>query len=97
MPVRELLLRMDARELAEWEVFYRLDPWGEQRADLRNGILCALVAAFAGAKKPPKPKDFMTHPDPEPPRAAQPGPIARLAARVWNRRKHMEKCRGHDR
>jgi len=29
---------MSAAELAEWKAFYEMDPWGEQRADLRMAL-----------------------------------------------------------
>jgi hypothetical protein len=61
MTVKELLGRVDSRELSEWMAFYSLDPWGDQRADLRHGISCALFASAHTEKgKPsPKPCDFM--------------------------------------
>ena len=34
---------LDATELDEWAAYYSVEPWGEERADLRNGILCALL------------------------------------------------------
>lgn len=85
-----MLRRMDARELAAWRAFWRVDPWGDQRADLRQGVLASLVASMAGAKgKPPEPADFMTHPDPPPPAAgpgAAPGPVQQMLVRAHNRR-----------
>jgi len=30
MTVRELLLRMDSRELSEWRAFYNLEPFGRE-------------------------------------------------------------------
>jgi len=50
-----ILSGRDYRELAR---FYAAEPWDEMRGDVRNGILCAIVAAFAGAKNA-KPGDFM--------------------------------------
>ena len=35
---------MDAREFAEWRAYYRLEPWGEDRGDLRTAILAWLLA-----------------------------------------------------
>lgn len=60
-PVREAQARCDSREFAEWLAFYRIDPFGEQRADLRNGILAALVANAMrrSGQQPAKPEDFM--------------------------------------
>jgi hypothetical protein len=67
MTVKELLGRVDSRELSEWMAFYSLDPWGEQRADLRHGISCALFAAAHTEKgKPsPKPSEFMPFTEPQ--------------------------------
>lgn len=43
MTVRELLARTDSRDLAEWEAVYKLDPWGEERADLRAARIIAKI------------------------------------------------------
>lgn len=57
------LAHISARELAEWEAYYRLEPFGEERADLRAGIIAATEAnAHRDAKKHRKayePGDFM--------------------------------------
>ena len=42
--VRELLIRIDARELAEWQAYYRLEPFGEERADWRQAQTTAVIA-----------------------------------------------------
>ena len=57
----ELDARMGAREFMEWAEFYELDPWGDKRADLRESILCSLVANALRKKgsKRLAPKDFM--------------------------------------
>ena len=55
---RELLDNTGADELAEWWEYNKLEPFGEERGDLRNGILCSLIAAAHGAKDS-KPIDFM--------------------------------------
>jgi hypothetical protein len=47
---RALYSAMTAAELIEWEVMYGLDPWGEERADLRNGLLCSLTDACHRSK-----------------------------------------------
>ena len=61
MTVRELLARMDSRELAEWQAYYRLEPFGQERADLRAGIV---ASTLANIHRDPKrkafaPEDFM--------------------------------------
>lgn len=64
MTVRELLERIDSRELSEWIAYYELEPWGEERADLRAGIVAATVVnSRPRDKRNPgktyKPEDFM--------------------------------------
>ena len=41
---------MSAEEFAEWRAYYRLEPWGETRADLRSAQVALWVSALAGAK-----------------------------------------------
>jgi hypothetical protein len=61
MSVRELLVRMDSRELAEWQAYEKIEPFGEWRADLRSAIVASVVAnAFRGKdSRPVSPEDFM--------------------------------------
>lgn len=44
-----------------WQAAYALDPWGEDRADLRAGIVAALTANIhrGSEVQPFKPSDFM--------------------------------------
>jgi len=35
---------MSARQFEEWIAYYLVEPFGDQRADLRNGVLAALIA-----------------------------------------------------
>jgi len=53
---------MDAVDLAEWEVAYQEEPWGDHRADLRAGIVAsAVVSPYVKKGRPaPQPQDFMT-------------------------------------
>ncbi len=37
-----------SREFAEWLAYYRLEPFGEERADLRSARLMALLAQING-------------------------------------------------
>ena len=55
-----MLSRIGADELREWEAFYRMNPWGEARDDLRTATVCRELhrTGFAGAKRP-KLTDFM--------------------------------------
>jgi len=55
-----LLSRITQRQLMGWMEYYRCEPWGEQRADLRMGILASTVAALYCHKgQTPQPRDFM--------------------------------------
>ena len=49
-----MLADLTAAELEEWIQFYRIDPFGEQRADLRIAILCSLVSGVMGNGQPPR-------------------------------------------
>jgi len=42
--VEELLARISSRELAEWMAYAELEPFGEERADLRAGIVASTIA-----------------------------------------------------
>ncbi|MFO7905798.1 MAG: hypothetical protein R6U98_24280 [Pirellulaceae bacterium] len=44
----QLLASMTSRQFAEWQAYATLEPWGEDRADLRAGIISSTVANFAG-------------------------------------------------
>jgi hypothetical protein len=39
-----MLMRITGRALGEWMAYAGLEPFGERRADLRMGILAALIA-----------------------------------------------------
>ncbi len=56
-----LLAKMTSRQLAEWIAYYRMEPWGEDRADLRSGIVASTMANINRKKgaSPFKPEDFM--------------------------------------
>ena len=58
--VREAQHRIDAREFAEWRAYYRLEPWGEDRGDLRTAILAWLLApTLLRGTKTWRVKDFL--------------------------------------
>lgn len=61
MSVRQAQREIDSREFSEWLAFYDLEPFGELRADLRSGLICASMAnAWRGKDDPAaKPSDFM--------------------------------------
>ena len=56
-----LLEQITSRQLGEWIAYYRIDPWGEERADLRSGIVSSTMANINRKKgaKAFKPSDFM--------------------------------------
>ena len=66
--MRELLARIDSRELSEWMAFYSIEPFGEERADLRNALLCQtiLLPHLKANTKPPSLESFMLFGDKEP-------------------------------
>tara|TARA_R100001463_G_scaffold129363_1_gene188245 strand:- start:572 stop:823 length:252 start_codon:yes stop_codon:yes gene_type:complete len=60
MTVREMLARIDSLELAEWMVYYGLDPFGNERTDLQAGIIASTIANANSAKgKTFQASDFM--------------------------------------
>ena len=61
MTVGELLRRIDSRELAEWMAYYAIEPFGEERDDLRTGIIASTMAnSWRGkGQKSMQPADFM--------------------------------------
>jgi hypothetical protein len=58
---RELLRRVTSIEMSEWYAYYCVDPWGEERADLRQAITTAMIANVNRGKddKAFTPEDFM--------------------------------------
>lgn len=61
MTVDQLLAQISSAELSEWAAYYRLEPFGDERADLRAGIVASTVANTAQTRKRKafKPADFM--------------------------------------
>lgn len=62
----ELLSRISAKELRDWEVFAAVEPFGEERADIRSAIICCTLARGYGNKKATV-KDFLLKLDPPEP------------------------------
>jgi len=52
MPVREMLGRLTARELALWQAYYRIDPWGGKRIDMNAAMLAGWIIHMSKAKGP---------------------------------------------
>ena len=63
MTVSEMLARMSSRELTEWMAYFTIEPWGEERADLRAGIVASVIANVnrdpRKRPRPYRPEDFM--------------------------------------
>jgi hypothetical protein len=49
MTRRQLLQSMSARELAEWQIYYLVEPWGAVRQDHRFGVLADIFMKIMGA------------------------------------------------
>lgn len=60
---RDVLRRtLTHKAYVEWLELWECDPWGEDRADLRSGIVAsACVAPWSKKGKTPKPVDFMPY------------------------------------
>ena len=54
-----MLAGMSALDVAEWAAYFELEPWGEDRADLRAGIVASAIANVHGVKSVPA--DFMPY------------------------------------
>lgn len=63
MTVRELLARIDSRELSEWGAYYRLEPWGTEVDDYRSGVVASTIANVnrdpKQRRQPFVPEDFV--------------------------------------
>ena len=61
--VDALLARLSSRQISEWMAYDSLDPFGEERADLRFGMLMALLANInrdpKARKEPYTAEEFM--------------------------------------
>ena len=56
--VLEAKARCTFSEFHQWVAYYEIEPFGEERADLRNAILAATVARIGGNKNA-EVSDFM--------------------------------------
>jgi hypothetical protein len=61
-----MLAEISSAQYSEWMAFYRLEPYGEERADLRAGIIASTIANANRGKnqKVFKPSDFIARFDP---------------------------------
>lgn len=75
MSVRRAQKEIDSREFAEWMAFGRIEPWGEERDDIRSAMLLQfLFNSFRGEKqKAAKLEDFLMRFDADGPRKKQTG------------------------
>jgi hypothetical protein len=55
-----MLAEMTSAQFAEWIAYNKLEPFGEEREDLRMGIVASTIANanLPKGKKPYKPADF---------------------------------------
>ena len=44
MTVREMLSRIDSKELTEWAAFYSIEPFGGFRSDIQSGVIASTIA-----------------------------------------------------
>jgi len=56
MPVTELMARMSALEETYWVAYFKDDPFGDHRADIRNAQLLQLLYNIHAGKKASKKK-----------------------------------------
>jgi hypothetical protein len=63
--LRKVAEQLTSRELTDWLAYWSLEPWGEERADFRSGILAAAMSNRWRGKgeKAAKPQDFMPFTD----------------------------------
>ena len=59
--MRELLQRIDSHELAEWNAYFRLDPFGQDRQDIGAALVACTVANVnrSNDQDPYEIQDFM--------------------------------------
>lgn len=50
MSVSRAQREVDSNEFTHWKQYYRIDPRGEERADLRMGILATVLVRLLGKK-----------------------------------------------
>lgn len=62
-----MLAEITSVQFAEWMAYSRLEPWGQDRDDLRMGIVASTIANVNRGKnqKPFKPDDFIPDFEPE--------------------------------
>jgi len=83
-----MLSEISSTQFAEWMAYSRLEPWGEERDDLRMGIIASTIANANRGKnsKPFKPQDFMPKFEPETEEDAQARLMAKAMSALGGRR-----------
>lgn len=78
MSVKHCQQQVDSAEFVAWQAYSLLEPFGEERADLRAGIVAATLANVnRGRQTPPyRPRDFMPTFRPRP---REPEPVQTVA------------------
>lgn len=46
-----MLAGSEIKLLYEWMAYFEIEPFGEERADIRNALACMTIASSMGAKK----------------------------------------------
>ncbi len=63
--IQELRAVLTYAEFQEWCLYYQIEPWGEDRADLRAGIVASTLhnvyAAWVGSDATARPADYMPY------------------------------------
>ncbi len=87
--LKECKRDVDSYEFSTWQAWYKIEPFGEHRADYRNAInTCVIANAFRGkGQRAYKPDDFMPKFGDDLNRAKDPKELKDklfLYARAWN-------------
>lgn len=60
-----MLAGLSAYQLSEWMAYFEVEPWGEERADVRSGLICSVLANLnrdnARNPRPYSALDFMPY------------------------------------
>ena len=75
------------KDYLAWQELWAIDPWGEDRADLRVAInTCATLAPWSKQGRSPRPAQFMPYTKSKPRRQSeeQIKAIATMIAKRWN-------------
>lgn len=89
VPSRRILKHiLTHRDYLDWQALYREDPWDQDRADLRAGIVAAAaLAPYSKKGNVPRPGDFMPYVK-RGPRRQSPEQIKEIATALaanWNK------------